>query len=62
VTHFAPIWGLWVARSAPESLTMRAGPTFMLRTQGVELMFLLLKAKRSSRYGAIKALDFACTR
>lgn len=30
--------------------------------QGVELMFLLLKAKRASRYGAIKALDFACTR
>jgi hypothetical protein len=30
--------------------------------QGVELMFLLLKAKRASRYGAVKALDFACTR
>ncbi|KIY93572.1 Beta-catenin-like protein 1 [Monoraphidium neglectum] len=29
--------------------------------EGVELMFLLLKAKKASRYGAIKALDFACT-
>ncbi|GBF90342.1 hypothetical protein Rsub_02448 [Raphidocelis subcapitata] len=30
--------------------------------EGIELMYLLLKAKRASRYGAVKALDFACTR
>jgi hypothetical protein len=30
--------------------------------EGVELMHLLLKGKKSSRYGAIKAIDFATTR
>ncbi|KAI8465924.1 MAG: Catenin-beta-like protein [Monoraphidium minutum] len=35
--------------------------TAFVAAEGVELMFLLLKAKRASRYGAVKALDFACT-
>ncbi len=30
--------------------------------EGVELMHLLLKGKKSSRYGAIKTVDFATTR
>lgn len=30
--------------------------------EGIELMHLLLKGKKSSMYGAIKAIDFATTR
>lgn len=31
-------------------------------SEGIELMHLLLKGKKSSRYGAIKTTDFATTR
>lgn len=33
-----------------------------VQAEGVELMLLMLQAKKHSRYGAVKALDYATTR
>jgi hypothetical protein len=33
-----------------------------LQAEGVELMWLMMQNKKQSRYGALKLLDFACTR
>ena len=33
-----------------------------MEAEGIELMLLILKARRAARMGALKALDFAVTR
>ncbi|WIA28620.1 hypothetical protein OEZ86_011157 [Tetradesmus obliquus] len=43
-------------------LLLPANRAAFVECEGVELMHLLLKGKKSSRYGAIKAIDFATTR
>eukprot|EP00775_Hariotina_reticulata_P010490 gene10490-10649_t len=43
-------------------LMLPANRSAFVECEGMELMHLLLKSKKSSRYGAIKAIDFATTR
>ncbi len=44
------------------TLMLPEGKAAFVEAEGVELMWLMLEGKRQSRYGALKLLDFACTR
>lgn len=44
------------------ALVVDANKAQFVSSEGVELMLLMLKNKRYARGGALKTLDFACTR